>query len=100
MAVFGRLTLPGNGDGATMRMRVPVASLAESLGFAAIEVGKIAEGGRLIHARAPLGFQNLIKYPIWKVTRRRPLTDRSSSTAAKPIRESKEILLVSNLLFL
>jgi predicted dinucleotide-binding enzyme len=51
-----------------MRMRVPVASLAESLGFAAVEVGKIAEGGRLIHARAPLVFQNLIKYPMWKVT--------------------------------
>ena len=31
-----------------------VAALTESLGFAAIEVGKIAEGGRLIQARAPL----------------------------------------------
>jgi predicted dinucleotide-binding enzyme len=41
-----------------------VAGLAESLGFAAIEVGKIAEGGRLIQARAPLVFQNLIKYPM------------------------------------
>jgi 8-hydroxy-5-deazaflavin:NADPH oxidoreductase len=41
-----------------------VAALAESLGFAAIEVGKIAEGGRLIQARAPLVFQNLIKYPL------------------------------------
>ena len=41
-----------------------VAALAESLGFAAIEVGKIAEGGRLIQARAPLVFQNLIKYPM------------------------------------
>jgi 8-hydroxy-5-deazaflavin:NADPH oxidoreductase len=41
-----------------------VAKLAESLGFAAIEVGKIAEGGRLIQARAPLAFQNLIKYPL------------------------------------
>ena len=41
-----------------------VASLAESLGFAAIEVGRIAEGGRLIQARAPLIFQNLIKYPM------------------------------------
>jgi 8-hydroxy-5-deazaflavin:NADPH oxidoreductase len=30
-----------------------VAALAENLGFAAIEVGKIAEGGRLIQARAP-----------------------------------------------
>jgi 8-hydroxy-5-deazaflavin:NADPH oxidoreductase len=41
-----------------------VAALAESLGFAAIEVGRIAEGGRLIQARAPLVFQNLIKYPL------------------------------------
>jgi predicted dinucleotide-binding enzyme len=41
-----------------------VAALAESLGFAAIEVGKIAEGGRSIQARAPLVFQNLIKYPL------------------------------------
>jgi predicted dinucleotide-binding enzyme len=41
-----------------------VAALAERLGFAAIEIGKIAEGGRLIQARAPLVFQNLIKYPM------------------------------------
>jgi len=41
-----------------------VAALAETLGFAAIEIGKIAEGGRLIQARAPLVFQNLIKYPM------------------------------------
>jgi 8-hydroxy-5-deazaflavin:NADPH oxidoreductase len=41
-----------------------VAALAESLGFAPIEIGKIAEGGRLVQARAPLVFQNLIKYPL------------------------------------
>jgi predicted dinucleotide-binding enzyme len=41
-----------------------VSALAERLGFAAIELGKIAEGGRLIQARAPLVFQNLIKYPM------------------------------------
>jgi 8-hydroxy-5-deazaflavin:NADPH oxidoreductase len=41
-----------------------VAALVESLGFAAIEVGRIAEGGRLIQARASLVFQNLIKYPL------------------------------------
>ena len=41
-----------------------VAALAENLGFAAIEIGKIAEAGRLIQARAPLVFQNLIKYPL------------------------------------
>ena len=44
-----------------------VAALAESLGLAAIEVGKIAEGGRLMQARAPLVFQNLIKYPMLAV---------------------------------
>ena len=41
-----------------------VAELADKLGFASIEVGRIAEGGRLIQARAPLVFQNLIKYPM------------------------------------
>jgi predicted dinucleotide-binding enzyme len=41
-----------------------VAALAGDLGFAPIEVGKIAEGGRLIQARAPLVFQNLVKYPM------------------------------------
>jgi hypothetical protein len=40
------------------------AALAESLGFAPIELGKIAEGGRLIQARALLVFRNLIKYPL------------------------------------
>jgi 8-hydroxy-5-deazaflavin:NADPH oxidoreductase len=41
-----------------------IAARADSLGFAAIEIGKIAEGGRLIQARAPLVVQNLIKYPM------------------------------------
>ena len=41
-----------------------VATLVNDLGFAPIEVGKLAEGGRLIQARAPLVFQNLIKYPM------------------------------------
>ena len=41
-----------------------VAKLVEELGFAPIEVGKLAEGGRLIQARAPLVFQNLISYPM------------------------------------
>ncbi|WP_320198665.1 NADPH-dependent F420 reductase [Agrobacterium sp. rho-13.3] len=39
-----------------------VASLTQDLGFAPIEVGKIAEGGRLIQARNALVFQNLIKF--------------------------------------
>ena len=41
-----------------------VAALVERLGFAAIEVGKLAEGGRLIQARASLVLQNLVKYPL------------------------------------
>ena len=41
-----------------------IAGLVDDLGFAPIEVGKIAEGGRLIQARAPLVFQNLVKYPM------------------------------------
>lgn len=41
-----------------------VAGLVDDLGFAPIEVGKIAEGGRLIQARAPLVFQNLVRYPM------------------------------------
>lgn len=39
-----------------------VASLTENLGFAPIEVGRIAEGGRLIQARNALVFQNLVKF--------------------------------------
>ncbi|WP_426240899.1 NADPH-dependent F420 reductase [Pararhizobium sp. DWP1-1-3] len=39
-----------------------VASLTHDLGFAPIEIGKIAEGGRLIQARNALVFQNLVKF--------------------------------------
>ncbi|HTW68628.1 MAG TPA: NAD(P)-binding domain-containing protein [Acetobacteraceae bacterium] len=39
-----------------------VARLAEALGFAPIEIGKIDEGGRLIQARNALVFQDLIKF--------------------------------------
>jgi 8-hydroxy-5-deazaflavin:NADPH oxidoreductase len=38
-----------------------VAKLVFDLGYAPIELGKIAEGGRLIQARNALIFQNLIK---------------------------------------
>jgi predicted dinucleotide-binding enzyme len=38
-----------------------VASLVESLGFAPIILGKIAEGGSLLRFRGPLVLQNLIK---------------------------------------
>ena len=44
--------------------RAEVSHLAEQLGFAPIQVDKIAEGGRLKQARANLVFQNLIKYPM------------------------------------
>jgi 8-hydroxy-5-deazaflavin:NADPH oxidoreductase len=39
-----------------------VARVAEELGFAPIEVGKIGEGGRLIQAPSALVFQDLIKF--------------------------------------
>jgi predicted dinucleotide-binding enzyme len=39
-----------------------VARLAEELGFAPIEVGKIGDSGRLIQARNALVFQDLIKF--------------------------------------
>jgi 8-hydroxy-5-deazaflavin:NADPH oxidoreductase len=39
-----------------------VAALTGRLGFAPIELGKIAEGGRLIQARGPLVLQHLVKY--------------------------------------
>lgn len=39
-----------------------VAGLAETLGFAPINLGKIAEGGRLIQAPNALVFQDLIKF--------------------------------------
>ena len=41
-----------------------VATLVEELGFAPIEVGRLAEGGRLIQARAALVLQNLVKYAM------------------------------------
>lgn len=40
-----------------------VAKLSEAIGFASIELGKIAGGGRLIQMRNALVFQNLVKYP-------------------------------------
>jgi 8-hydroxy-5-deazaflavin:NADPH oxidoreductase len=39
-----------------------VARLAEELGFAPIQVGKIGEGGRLIQVRNALVFQDLIRF--------------------------------------
>lgn len=43
---------------------VEVARLAEDLGFAAVQVGKLSEGGRLIQARNALSLQDLIKFGI------------------------------------
>jgi len=44
---------------------VPVADLAKQLGFAPVELGKLNEGGALVHARGPvwglLIFQDLFK---------------------------------------
>ncbi len=45
---------------------VPVAALAEQLGFSPIKLGRLAEGGALVQARgrswAPLIFQDLVKF--------------------------------------
>jgi predicted dinucleotide-binding enzyme len=44
---------------------VPVAALAKQLGFAPVKLGKLSEGGALVHARGrtwgPLIFQDLFK---------------------------------------
>ncbi|CAN7234522.1 NADPH-dependent F420 reductase [Brevundimonas sp. LjRoot202] len=53
--------LSSDDDGAT----VPVAALARELGFAPVELGKLNEGGALVHARdrtwGPLIFQDLFR---------------------------------------
>jgi predicted dinucleotide-binding enzyme len=41
-----------------------VAQLAEQLGYSAIELGRIDEGGRLIQARNALTLRNLIELPL------------------------------------
>ena len=41
-----------------------VAQLAERLGYSAIELGRIDEGGRLIQARNALTLRNLIELPL------------------------------------
>lgn len=44
---------------------VPVAALAKQLGFAPVKLGKLNEGGALVHARGrtwgPLVFQDLFR---------------------------------------
>ena len=49
-----------NSEGASTR----VAELAERLGFSAIEVGRLDEGGRLIQARNALVLRNLVELPM------------------------------------
>ena len=49
-----------NSAGASAR----VAELAERLGFSAIELGRLDEGGRLIQARNALVLRNLIELPM------------------------------------
>lgn len=41
-----------------------VKTLAEQLGFAPILVGRIDEGGRLLHIPGPLVLHNLVEYPL------------------------------------
>ncbi|VEI19498.1 cyclohexadienyl dehydrogenase [Serratia plymuthica] len=50
----------GNDEGAN----IAIAALIESLGFAPIILGKIAESGSLLRYRGPLVLQNLIKQNI------------------------------------
>ena len=48
----------------------PVAALAKQLGFAPVKLGKLNEGGALVHARGrtwgPLIFQDLFKQDLFK----------------------------------
>ncbi|OWT63659.1 NADPH-dependent F420 reductase [Candidimonas nitroreducens] len=63
-AVHGgrRVVFLASDDGGAV---VPVAALAERLGFAPVNLGALAEGGALVHARdgiwGPLIFQDLFK---------------------------------------
>jgi predicted dinucleotide-binding enzyme len=41
-----------------------VKTLAEQLGFSALSLGRIDEGGRLIEKGAPLVLHNLVEYPF------------------------------------
>ena len=41
-----------------------VKALAEQLGFSPILVGRIDEGGRLLHIPGPLVLHNLVEYPL------------------------------------
>jgi NAD(P)-dependent dehydrogenase (short-subunit alcohol dehydrogenase family) len=47
-----------------LNAKAPLFLVRKMLPMMGRGVGKIAEGGRLIQARAALVFQNLIKYPL------------------------------------
>jgi hypothetical protein len=58
-----------------VRARQARKALAEQLGFSPILVGRIDEGGRLLHIPGPLVLHNLVEHPAehvvigWKDTR-------------------------------
>lgn len=41
-----------------------IKALAEQLGFSPILVGRIDEGGRLLHIPGPLVLHNLVEHPL------------------------------------
>ena len=49
-----------NGDEAAATIK----GLAEQLGFSPILVGRIDEGGRLLHIPGPLVLHNLVEHPL------------------------------------
>ena len=56
----GRRTLFLSGD--HIKANIKVAAVIEALGFSAIDLGPIDQGGRLQHFGGPLMVHNLIKY--------------------------------------
>ena len=58
----GRRVLFLSGDDASANAQV--AALIEKMGFAAVDVGKLAEGGRLQQFGGVLTIKNLVQYPL------------------------------------
>jgi predicted dinucleotide-binding enzyme len=58
----GRRVLFVSGDDASANGEV--AGLIEKLGFAPVDLGKLAEGGRLQQFGGPLTVKNLVQYPL------------------------------------
>ncbi|MDB5516418.1 MAG: putative oxidoreductase [Tardiphaga sp.] len=46
------------------RASATVKALAEQLGFSPILLGRIDEGGRLLHVPGPLVLHNLVEHPL------------------------------------